>query len=345
MKANNKFTIEDIAREAQTSVTTVSRAINEKTRHLVAASTLRKIDRAVKKHAYFPNIAARNLRSGATNTIGIIFPIFTGLFTSTYYSNILSGVSDYLLETTFRFKIMPMRENQIKGLRYDFRAAEGIDGMIAAHWQHFFSPEEVQELNLPCVFLNDYQKDLPVYSCAGDQFTGGQAAARFLFERGHRQIGIIAGEEASADSRLRIKGFESYLKQQGVAIAPEAIACGNYHENETYALTPEFLRKNPKLTAVFCCNDEMAMGFIRKAQELGVNCPRDISVVGYDNISQAASFSPALTTIEEPLYQIARAGAMALTTYLKEGNTEKPLLGEQFFTSQLIARDSARVIS
>jgi len=345
MKTNTNLTIEDVAREAKVSISTVSRAINSETRKKVASATLRKIDRIVKKYGYAPNFAARTLRAASTKTIGVIFPAFAGIFSNTYYINIFSGISDFFLDTEYKFKIIPLKGGQVNPVNYDFRAAEGVDGLIAAHWPHFFSHQDVLALDIPCVFLNDYEENLPVYCCGGDQFTGGKVAARYLLEQGHKKIGLITGEEKSSDSRLRVLGFTNYLKAHGIVLPESAVVCGNYHEDEAYKLADSFIAKNPGLTAIFCCNDEMAIGFIRRLEERGINCPGQISIMGYDNIARAGSFSPGITTIEEPLYQIAREGARILVDYLKAGDFSRPLAGERFFPPALIKRESVKTFS
>ncbi len=340
-----KLRIKEIAKKAGVSVATISRAINPENRKKVAPKTLKKIDRLVREYAYTPNFAAKILRKVSTKTIGVIFPSFKGIFSNSYYTNMLSGVSDFMLESDYRFKILLLKEGAENWEQYDFKSAESVDGLIVTHWPQFFSKNKISELNIPCVFINDLAKNIKAYFVCGDHFSGGKKAARHLFSLGHRRMAVFTGLDWSSDSHLRLAGFRSFLQQEGILLNPSAVVKADYQEHIAYNKVEYLLKNNPKITAIFCCNDEMAFGVIKRLKELGIKCPADISVVGYDDILRASAFIPALTTLRDLVYDLARAGAKSLISYLEKRDFANPLTGQTLLPVELIERRSTSEIN
>ena len=150
--------IYELAKKANVSIATVSRAVNPATRDKVSPETLEKIDALVKKHRYAPDMAARNLSTASYHTIGIILPHDPGIFFNDYYCSILCGIADHLLTTDHRFKMIMLKQDA-KWDKYNFRATEGVDGLIITHWPNFFTDKLVLEkLGVPCVVINDPEK-------------------------------------------------------------------------------------------------------------------------------------------------------------------------------------------
>ena len=335
-----KLGIKDIAKKAKVSSATVSRAINKETRHLVASSTLKRIDKVIKDNDYNPNLAAKFLRKTSTKTIGVIFPAFQGVFSHTHYSNLLSGIADCLMNSEYQFKMLLLKPEPDRWAQYDFRSVENIDGLIVTHWPEIFTQETAAQLKLPCVFINDVVPELPVYFVCGDHFTGGQIAARHLYQQGHKEFAIFKGVSWCLDNHLRADGFQDFLKEKNIFIPESKIICAEYSESEAYAKVEGLMKNNPKVTAIFCCNDEMALGVLRRLQEMKISCPSQISIIGFDDISRAASSIPALTTVRFPEYQAAFDGARELIKYLEKGEFETSLQGQKFYPVELIERQS-----
>ncbi len=337
-----KIRIKDIAQKAGVSPATVSRAINPETRSKVAPATLKKIDRIIAQYHYVPNLAAKSLRKSATKTIGVIFPGFTGIFNNSYYTRMISGLSDFILGTEYNFKILLLKENTQKWRNYDFRSAEGVDGLIVTHAPQFFPPERLADMDIPCALIDDLGDDSHSFYVCGDHFNGGQQAARYLYGLGHKQIAVFTGVDWSTDSQFRLQGFQSYLRQEvGIVIDSSKIIRGDYREDVAYQKAEQLIKIHPEITAIFCCNDEMALGAIRRLQELGISCPQDISVVGYDDNDRAVNFIPPLTTIRAPMYKMAQEAAKKLTGYLQAEGEIDPLQGHILFPVELIERSSA----
>lgn len=342
-----KLNIKQMAKKAGVSVATISRAMNEETRKKVSPETLIRIDKLIQKYKYMPNLAAKNLRKTSTKMIGMVFPYVHNIFYSSYYTNILAGVANYLIGTEYQFKLILLKEMENKRSHYDFKAGEGVDGLILTQWFRFFSEEFMaKEINVPCVVINDFDKNVKAQFVCGDHFKGGQIAAKYLYSLGHHNVGIITGPSWSRDSRERLNGFRSYLQEIGYSLASEFVAQGDYDNNaKTHKAVDELLNKIPKITGIFCCNDNMAFAAIHRLKELGVSCPEDISVVGYDDDFRAATFDPPLTTIRMPMYDLAVKAASSLIEYLRRAPLNKLLTEEILIPTYLVERSSARCIT
>lgn len=215
---------------------------------------------------------------------------------------------------------------------------------MITHWPQFFTKKSLaSKVEIPCVIINDLDRTVKAQFVCGNHYSGGEMVAEHLCSKGHRRMAVLTGAPWSSDSHLRLGGFQSYLEEvAGILLDPDLVLCANYHEREAYDNVERLLKTDPKITAIFCCNDEMAFGVIRKFKELGISCPGDISVIGYDDISHCASFTPRLTTVRDLVYDMAREGTRILVDYLEEKEPKQLLLGHTMFPVRLIERDSVR---
>ena len=337
-----KFTIKEMAQKAGVSVATISRALNAETRSKVATETLEKVDTLIQKHGYTPNLAAKILRQSATKTVGVILPYVKGVFYQSYYEHILSGIADALFHTEYQFKLLLLREEKMARDRYDFQAGERVDGLIITHWAKFFSHKKfLEKINIPCVVINDYDKNIKAQFVSGDHFSGGQKAAEYLYAQGHRRFGVLTGAVWSRDSQARLEGFKSFLEQRGVILNPENVINADYSEEAAFERVGELFKNN--LTAIFCCNDQMAWGVLKRLKKEGFSCPEDISIVGYDNDWRTALCAPPLTTIDVPIYELAKSATKLLIDHL-QGQAEKPFVKVHFLPVELVERKSVQSI-
>jgi LacI family transcriptional regulator len=312
------LTIKEMALKAKVSVATISRVMNPETRGMVAPSTIKRIDALIEKHGYTTNLAAKHLRQSTTKTIGIVFPYVPGIFYSEYYTRILAGATEYILETDYRFKMLLLKEGK-NWDGYNFRTAEAVDGLIMVHWFKIFSNmEALKKISVPVVMINDYDPQVKAHFVYADQFQGGQLAAEHLFTNGHRRTAIFTGPAWSKDSYLRAEGYKTYFEQKGIVFNANQMLDGKYIEKIAYARVEELLKKNPGITAIFCCNDQMAYGVLRRFKELGIRCPEDISIVGFDDEDKSAYIQPALTTIHVDAAILAKEAVKMLLHQIKD---------------------------
>ncbi|MCK5215542.1 MAG: LacI family DNA-binding transcriptional regulator [Candidatus Omnitrophica bacterium] len=337
-----KLNIYKIAQKVGVSIATISRAINPETRKRVASGTLKKIDKLIHKYGYTPNLAAKNLTLASTKTIGLVFPYLPGIFYSNYYNHILAGVSNCLYETGYQFKMLLLKEEKGKWDNYDFKAGERVDGLLITHWFKYFNDKSIiGKMNVPCVIINDIDKTIKAQFVGVDHYLGGQIAANHLYSSGHRRIAVLSGPDWSIDNKYRINGFRAFLKKKGIVIKSDLIVKADYLEHVAYGEIEKILKVDPKITAIFACNDQMAFGAIRRLKEIGISCPDDISVIGFDDEIEAAKFDPPLTTIRVPIYDLATEGTKLLVNYLQNNTSKKPFRGILTLPVQLVDRKSA----
>jgi DNA-binding LacI/PurR family transcriptional regulator len=347
MKKRQKLTIYDLAEEANVSIATVSRALNAETRRKVAAKKLQEIDELIEKYHFAPNLAAKSLVQARTQTLGVILPHHSGILLEDYYSQVLCGISDEILESEYQFKMLMLKTDKKKWDGYDFQFAEGIDGLIVNHWHSFFSSREVFErLGIPCVVINDPELSVRAHFVTGDHFQGGREVAEYLYRQGHRGFAVVTGSPDSEDSRLRLEGFQSFLGEVGLALSSDAIVCGHFQEGEASRAVETLFSRNsrPGITAIFCLNDQMALGAIRKLKELGIACPEEVSVVGYDNLKRGEKSEPPLTSVHVPLYEMGRGAAHQLISFLSGEEKESFFHRQTTHPVSLVVRNSVRRI-
>lgn len=313
------LTVYDLADKAGVSIATISRAVNPEMRRKVSPNTLKRIDRLVSRFGYTPSLAAKHLSKTKYKTIGILIPHEPGILTSHYYSQMLSGAADALLATEYSLKMILLKPDQPLWNIYNFEKGEGVDGLILAYWRTFFSDEQVFTKNrIPCVIINNAEKNIPARFCAGDHFSGGMQAAEYLFKQGHRRIAVLTGRHGAPDVLERLKGFKHYLKQSRSKLDPKLIFDVEFREDKAYEVTDHILAIRPSVTAVFCINDTQAFGVLRRLRERHIACPERISVMGYDDDPRGLTSVPRLTTVRVPVYELAKEAAQDLIEMIEK---------------------------
>lgn len=338
----NRLTIYEIAKKSNVSIATVSRAMNQETRHKVAKETLKKIDAMVARSGYTPSLAARLLGGTSFKTIGMVVPHYEGLFFSDYYTSSLAGVADAILKTHYHFKLIMLKLGEPQWDRYNFRLGEGVDALVISHWPNFFSQASViDKQGIPCAVIGDPEKGVKAHFSMGDNRMGGELAAKHLLSKGHKNVAVLLGPEWSSDSRQRFEGFQAYYRKNAGKHMIETLQ-GNYAEWHAAGVAENYLKSKPKTTAIFCCNDSMAIGVINKIKELGLQCPKDISVIGYDDDERSRWIEPALTTIRVPIYTVAKDATLKLVKRLKGEISEEEFIKPSILPVELVERDSVR---
>ncbi len=336
-----KLTIYQMAQKAGVSIATISRAINRQTRHKVSAVTLTKIEALIEKHGYTPNLAAQNLSRAASKMIGVLVPQIEGIFLDDYYGRILSGVSDALLQSDYQLKLVMLKPNRHHWDQYNFKFGEGVDGLVVTHWPFFFSNKSfVKKIKIPIAVITDWDRDLGCHRVGCQNQKGGELAAEFLLDRGHRQIAVLAGPNWSIDTLQRLQGFKQILKKRKIKLEASDIICANYREEEAAQKVSALLEGRKKFTALFCANDAMAFGALRALQQKGIACPKEISVIGFDNAALSGWIRPQLTTIHHPLYEMAKGATQILLGDMERHQKGRKTHAEQLFPVHLIERNS-----
>lgn len=325
-------TLADVARMAGVSKMTVSNVINNKSG--VSESTRRRVQRAVEQSGYLANPAARLLAGRRMNLIGVMAPRFGW----PYVNEVVNGASTAAEAAGLNLAIFTTSEHPevereraalLRGL------ADGVLLVLPGLGGGGSGADSLRLLRGVPVVVVDAEGP---HNVRADNAAGARLAAQHLLELGHRRIGHVLGPtESRADAAERRAGFLAALAGAGVPAPPEYLASGDYSEAGGARAGHALLSLPERPTAIFAANDASALGVLRAAQALGLRVPRDLSVVGFDDLPLAAHTRPALTTVRQPLHQMGAAGVGLLIELARGAAPPEQHLR---FPTELVRRDS-----
>jgi DNA-binding LacI/PurR family transcriptional regulator len=300
-------TIYDVARLAGVSTATVSRALNGTGQ--IAATTRATIDAAVAQLGYQPNTAARSLVTKSTQTIALLLPDIANPF----YAELVSGIQRRALETGHTMLLCttegdPEREEQYLNLLH----AKQVDGVLVDGL--VLPPDRIARFvrnGPPIVCLDRDVDSTSVPLVQVDNRLGARMATEHLISLGHRRIAHVSGAPELRISEERIGGYHDAFAAAGIDPDPKLVAVGSFTEEGGYEATRALLGATD-LTAVFAANDLSALGAISAIVESGRHVPRDVSVVGFDDLRLSRFTTPPLTTIHQPALEIAERATQLL---------------------------------
>ena len=302
-----------VARAAGVSQSTVSRALRGDPR--VREDTRRRVDAAARKLGYVPNSLAAGLVSRSTRTVAVIVsdlgnPFFPALLTPIYDELQLMGYRVVLF--TERTDI-PTGQETLRRLLD--RSIDGVLVTTATLDSRFAG--ELQHRGLPMVLLNRYIDGMDVDRVVSDNRGGAVIGGRHLIDLGHRRIAAIRGPSNTSTSRDRLEGLQEALAEGGAPLDPALVREGTYSHQSGYQHARELLRLPDPPTAIVCGNDVLAFGALLEAQRLGIEVPKSLSIVGFDDLELANQLAPPLTTVQVPTESMWRLAADRLMAALR----------------------------
>jgi len=325
--------LEDVARETGFSIATVSRVLAN-SGYPVNPAVREKVLSAAQAMGYRPNIAARSLRSHRTDTIGIIVDDIM----SPFAPPIVRGIQDCLREHDFLSVIVNsdwdpgQEQDAIKTL-----ISRPVDGIIFVEYSHLVHSEILEESNKPRMFVHRIFGSPIKNSVVPDDHYGATLAVRHLVSLGHRRIAYINGPETWYTSRTRYAGYRDELACHAIPVESGLVQPGDWELESGYQATGNLLRLDHPPTAIFAANDLMALGSIYAVQDAGLNVPKDMAVVGYDNRDFAQIVRPRITTVVMPVYEMGRVATESLLEQIADGREE---VEETRVRGELIVRDT-----
>jgi LacI family transcriptional regulator len=307
-------TIKDVARDAKVSVTTVSHVVN-KTRFVSSDACVRVLA-AIESLGYVPSALARSLKNNRTHTVGMIIPNNS----NPYFAEIIRGIEDTCFNAGFNVMLCNSDDDpQKQGQYIRVLTEKQVDGLIVlSSGGDDELGRHLKQVKMPLVLVDREVENLGADLVEVNHEAGGWLATRHLLELGHRRIGCITGPLGLSSSSQRLGGFERAMREAGHAVPNELL----YHSDFTSAGGHTAMQALMKLgrppTALFACNDLMAFGAISAASSAGLVLPRDVSVIGFDDIALAAYCSPPLTTIAQPKQTLGALAARMLLARIVE---------------------------
>lgn len=312
-----KATIYDVAKEAGVSIATVSKVLNGKGK--ISAETRESIFAIMERLDYQPSVIASALTGKKTYTLGLLVPDISNPF----FSEIARAIEDQGEQLGYSVMMCSTDNKDEKVERYiSLLQQKRVDGIIIA--TGIDNKEILEQLlskNIPVVLL---ARDMPlvaVNTVVVDDYVGGCLAASHLLGLGHRNIGIIGEREKVRSSRERVRGFRQTMEDYGAVFRQENLKHCDYKVEDGKTKALELLGSAYPPTAIFACNDMLAVGALQAAKEAGIKVPAELSIVSFDNTILAAVTDPPLTTIAQPMEHMGKLVVNMIVEELR-GNME-----------------------
>jgi LacI family transcriptional regulator len=291
-------TIKDVAKTANVSTATVSLVINNHER--ISPETRLKVNKAIEELNYHPFRSARGLVSQKTGNIGFILTEDHFLRSEPFYTRIFLGTEFAARENEFYILLTTVPSVFKTGDRLPrFVLERNVDGIIIAGKVPCDLIISLEKYNLPLVFIDYYPENNKYSEVLIDNISGGKKAVQCLTKLGHKNIGFVAGDILHPSIKDRFQGYKIALEEAGLFYDSNYYVTdeNNPARENGYSAAEKLLKKNKKISAIFACNDAMAIGVMQYLKENKINIPDDVSIIGFDNVEADLSLDPPLSTI------------------------------------------------
>lgn len=336
--AHTSPTLDEVARVAGVSRATASRAVNGGSRVSPAARLA--VDEAVRTLGYVPNRAARALATRRTESVAIVVPEPDDrVFSDPFFSGTLRGVNNVLAEREIQLVLLMARHGAEEERLLRYLSHGHVDGaVVVSHHRDDPLAPALARIGLPCVFGGrpwDETAGVPYVDV--DNVAGGRLATRHLIEGGRRRIGTIAGPDDMTAAVDRLTGWREAMDEAG--LTTDAVVHGDFTEAGGRAAAERLFADHPDLDGVFVASDLMARGALVVAADLGRRVPQDLAVVGYDDLGIAQTTTPPLTTIRQPVPEMAERATRMLLEQIDRGGPSEAM--RLIIPPRLVRRESS----
>lgn len=337
LNKERNITIKDVANEAGVSIGTVSNVLNGL--ETVKEENRSKVLKTIKELGYIPNLTAQSLKTHKTKTIGLILPSIFNPF----YPALARGVEDLAHNMGYTLILCNTDRDVNREKEYlDMLISKGVDGIVLV--KPIISVDKILNYSkgFNLILIDDIaggNTELDVIEVSN--YEGSVKAASYLIALKHKKIAYISGTLNSKSSVERLKGFKDTLKDKYINVDESLIKIGDFTWQSGYKLAKELLVGDNKPTAIYCGNDLMAVGAMKAIKEMGFEVPKDISVVGFDDIDVAELTTPTLTTIRQPKYEQGEKAARVLFDRIQGVN--KGSFRTYVLSTELVVRESTGI--
>lgn len=292
----------DVARLAKVSTATVSSVINPSPNRKVSPELTRKVNEAVAALGYHPDHVARSLRIRNTHTIGVVIPDITNPF----FIEVTCGAEDEAWQNGYSVilcnsKDDPRQENQQLSTLFSRR----VDGVLLATSDPY-TVQYAASRKVPLILIDRVPADFRGEAVVSDNIGGALTAVRHLIQLGHERIAIITTPPTLSTTRDRVEGFRRAMQEARLVVREDYFRIGGSDSSSGYRCVQQLLNLRQPPTAIFSCNNRVTLGLMRALKELHVPCPDAMSVVGFDDSDWADVFTPGVTTVAQPSYEMGR---------------------------------------
>ena len=313
--------IADVARESGVSIFTVSAVINNKTH--VSKARRQRVEDAIRKLNYRPNLIARSLIKQKTQTIGMIVTDIANPF----FPMVVRGAEDAAHKHGYNLLLCnsdDVDEKEEKEL--ELLLSKRVDGILLTKTAGDFRPslrQMIKDVNIPFVLVMRTYPQLTKDAVISDDYQGAYEAVRHLARAGRRRIGLVSGPMKVSNAKERYRGFREALEAEKLPYEPELVTEGDYRIESGFRAGHALLSQRPD--GIYCANHLMTIGLLKAAGEIGLTCPEDFGLVSFDDYPWLGVFRPRLTTVELPKHQLGSEAAELLIRRIA-GDTSPPVL-------------------
>jgi LacI family transcriptional regulator len=331
-------TIKDVAQAAAVSTATVSHVLNG-TRS-VSEEAQRRVFDAMERLNYQPNAVARGLRTKKTQFLALVIPDITNPF----FTDLARGFQDAADQKNYVVVVCNTDRALNRELRYlDMLRQQRVDGLVLN--PAMVTAADLKRLlkaQIAVVLIGSQIDDMEFDLVMVDNVRGGFDAVQHLIDLGHHRIGLIGGPKTTSSGLLRFQGYCQALERNGLPYIDSLVVEGNFTHEGGYECMQQLLSQQTLPSAVFATSDVMALGAKKAIEDSGLNIPADLSLIGYDDIPEAARTRPMLTTIAQPRYQMGWETAQMLIERVEQGSRLKRR--KIVMEHRLIVRESTAAI-
>lgn len=337
MSSKSNVTIQDVARAANVSVSTVSRVLNDKDD--VADATYKRVQRTIDELGYTSSLAARSMRSDHTRVIGLIALDLDDPFVI----ELLKGINDAI--QSFGYDLILYASGakaKLSRAEWERRHVSLINGSIADGVIIVTPTAITLPSTAPLIAVDPHKGDTDYPAVIATNRKGARQMTEYLIQLGHRRIGFIAGREGLKSAEQRLRGYKDALNEAGIPFSDYLVEPGDYRRQMGFISAQKLLNLRPRPTAIFAANDESAIGTIEAARQEGLRIPRDLSVAGFDDLPQAAYLTPSLSTVSQSIPEMGRIATKRIIRLI-DGETLRDRVRQ--VPTELIIRHSCRPLN
>lgn len=332
--------LKEIAEIAGVSVSTVSRVLNGKS--YVNEETRKKVLHIIGRENYHPNAIAQSLKNGASNTLCLMIPSIQNVI----FSPITRGVEDVARENGYTVILCNTDENEeIEALSIEKMRSRLVDGfIIASSYGNKKVIYSLAEDNIPVVLVNRFnESDIGKLSIISiDNYQAGYDATKYLAEKGFQRIAIAVGKQIHKFYRDRFRGYLAALKDCRLPFDERLVMQEMYSNDDFYSMAQALMTREEKPDVFFATSDPKAIVIMHALHDAGLNIPKDVAVLGFDNVELSSIIEPALSTVSQPLYEIGAAAAQNIIYQIRHRNEcgKLPEPEQKILKHELVIRKS-----
>jgi LacI family transcriptional regulator len=320
-KSGRAASISDVARESRVSIFTVSAVVNKKSH--VGKNLRQRVENAIRKLNYRPNLIARSLIKQKTQTIGMIVPDIANPF----FPMVVRGAEDAAQKQGYNLLLCNSDDSLAKEeSAVELLLSKRVDGILLTKAAGDFRPslrQMIKEVNIPFVLVMRTYPQLTKVAVISDDYQGAYEAVCHLARAGRRRIGLVSGPLKISNAKERWRGFRDALEAKNLPYQPDLVVEGDYRIESGFRGGHALLSHRPD--GIYVANHLMTIGLLKAAEEMGLKCPQDFGLVSFDDYPWLGVFRPRLTTVELPKHQLGSEAAELLIRRIA-GDRSKPVL-------------------